>query len=865
MNLDPQQTAAVKTDSRRALVLAGAGSGKTRVLIERIAYLIEEQKVSPYEVMAFTFTRRAAGEIKSRLEERIGHKAYNVTLGTMHALALNMINRFGEVIGLKSKAVTVYSQWEEEFLLKDVAQEMGLFNGKAWKIPKKDVMAVFDAYYQRGIEPEEDSTLSPIFRAFIQRCRENNSLTHGGLLIGLRLLIPTLAKYTNIKHILVDEVQDIDHLQWAIILEMEKAFGASLFVVGDVDQCQPAGTMVLLSDGSEIPIEQLNPEIHELRAYDKHDALIYGGHNKGYKFAIKKNYYADTLLTVEAGGKKTRCTTNHKWWVKWSCRSREKNVVYLMRKGDRFRVGWCQLFRSGGNVHLLVRSHIEKADDVWMLKVFDSKKEASLYEQIISVNYGIPTIMFTPKETTPYYDEEGIDYVFGAITDLPGSACRCLQDHGRNIAFPFWSQNGENKKQGNNHVFGVVACNLIPGLFKVPVRDGMRNILWEEADLSVQKLDIPEWMYSLDVEKYHTYVADGICTRNSIYEWRGAAPKYLVDHQEEFDIYRLEANYRSMPEIVTAANNLISHNRDRITKTMIAKREESEESLAEVLRGIDSLGLVSFFGPDQWSSTIEGGMAILARTHSLLQKIDRLMEEAKIPHEYIGRNSALTNSEPFRRFHAFLKLAVNPYDNFSFLLIKDIVGISREEYGKIRIRAAERGESHFQAWMVMSCDDATELFTRVPSEIDPSGLPVDMGFAEYINDKFPSLSPEAMAFIKQNQIGNGSIESYLSWLATYEIQDEMKEDRAGIMLMTVHAAKGLEWPVVILAGCNEGIIPSKQALVVGDLEAERRLMYVAMTRAKDQLVMTVRPEVTEGENGVIFESPASRFIAEAGL
>ena len=577
--LDPQQTAAVKTDSRRALVLAGAGSGKTHVLIERIAYLTEECKVSPYECMAFTFTRKASGEIRNRLVDRIGNKAHRCTLGTMHALALSMINRFGEVIGLKSKAVTVYSDWEESFLLKDVALEMGLHSGKSWKIPKRDIDTVFNAYYQRGIEPTEESPVKDLFRAFIQRCRENNSLTYGGLLIGLRLLIPTLAKYLHVKHILVDEVQDIDRLQWAIILEMEKAFNASLFVVGDVDQ--------------------------------------------------------------------------------------------------------------------------------------------------------------------------------------------------------------------------------------------------------------------------------------SIYQWRGAAPKYLVDHQNEFDIFRLEFNYRSVPEIVSAANNLIAHNQDRITKTMKATRGGGVTRVI-VRKDCNSAFIVDLLSDPRARSE---PVAILARNHYLLEKIDRLMEEANIPHAYIGRNSALTNSESFRRFHAFLKLIVNPYDNFSFLLIKDIVGITREEYGRIRVQAAEAGNSHFLVWLDTDHTGASELFVgdEVVWNLNDT--------CEGIMDRYPSLSPESAAFINSwdaDRTGNETIVDYLTWLATYEVHDEMKEDQAGITLMTIHTAKGLEWPVVIVAGCNEGIIPSKQAIGAEDLESERRLMYVAMTRAKDQLILTVRPETSESK-GRIYESQVSRFIAESSL
>ena len=664
MNLDSQQIAAVETDSRRALVLAGAGSGKTRVLIERIAYLIEEKHVSPFEIMAFTFTRKAAGEIKGRLEGRLGHRSRNVTLGTMHALALSMVNRFGEAIGLKSRAVTVYSSWEENFLLQDVAGEMGLFNGKAWKIPKKDILAVFDAYCQRGEEPAEDNPVGGLFRAFIQRCRENNSLTYGGLLIGLRLLIPTMGKYLPIRHILVDEVQDIDRLQWAIILEMAEAFDASVFLVGDVDQ--------------------------------------------------------------------------------------------------------------------------------------------------------------------------------------------------------------------------------------------------------------------------------------SIYEWRGAAPKYLVDHQDNYDIYRLEANYRSMPGIVTCANRLIGHNRDRITKTMTAARAEPPERAGQAdqtdradrashadhgeaegtalpcqcllttkatrahqgetegtVSGCLHVLAMAASRPDQPGRADHGeahepalpcqcvltcrdmdseaiaGMlgrmprdipaAVLARNHFLLEKIDRLMDEAKIPHAYIGKNGALTDSEPFRRFHAFLKLCVNPNDNFSFLLIKDVLGLAREVYGAIRVCAAQEGKGHFEVWRERGKQEDVALFTAVADGAAPCGLPASVDFAETVHQRYPGLSPETAAFIRKHPAGNGRIEAYLAWLATYEIHDEMQEETPGAVLMTIHAAKGLEWPVVVVAGCNEGMIPSKQAVACGELEAERRLMYVAMTRARDRLVLAVRPERFEDAKGCQKECPESRFIAEADI
>jgi superfamily I DNA/RNA helicase len=579
--LDVQQKAAVETTSRRALVLAGAGSGKTKTLIERIAFLIEHQKVSPYECMAFCFTRKAAGELKTRLEERIGKQAYHVHVGTIHALALGMIHRFGDLIGLRKTNVTVYGQWEEDYLLRDVAADMGILKGKTWKIPKKDIDAIFNNYYQQGKEPDMADQRWGLFHAFIQRCKENNSLTYGGLLIGMRLLIDSMAKYLHVKHILVDEVQDIDMLQWQIILEMEKLFGASLYVVGDIDQ--------------------------------------------------------------------------------------------------------------------------------------------------------------------------------------------------------------------------------------------------------------------------------------SIYEWRGAAPKYLVDHQHEFTLYRLETNYRSVPEIVEASNRLIAHNQDRIAKTMKAAREQPTSAPGIIIqKNINSETICDTLSEGDTSM----GVVILSRIHGLLEKIDRLMTEKNIPHVYIGKEAALTNSEAFRRFHAFLKLIVNKYDNFSMLLIRDLIGLSREDYADIRLRAAQDGMSHFQAWRNFEDNTAAaEFFDRADEwTFDEMILNLSAGF------KWPFELASILKFINEWENNAGpapTVFSYLDWLAVYDIQDEIKAEEAeGVTLMTIHACKGLEFPVVIVAGCNEGLLPSKQAIAGGDLEAERRLMYVAMTRAKDQLILTVRPEKEE-KNGRTYEAPISRFIKEA--
>jgi ATP-dependent exoDNAse (exonuclease V) beta subunit len=509
-----------------------------------------------------------------------------------------------------------------------------------------------------------------------------------------------------------------------------------------------------------------------------------------------------------------------------------------------------------------VRCRLEKADRAWILSVHKRIDEALIQEEVLSYRFGIPQVCF--EEHSPGYKKNIIEGVFGGmdLALLLDRVMMCLDEYGRSISFPFyekrtWTQHGRRKSHE------CYSCNIIEGICTIPKVTGRKHE-WVPVENNSWEMVVEKPVYSLDVDKHHTYIVNGgLVTCNSIYEFRGAVPRYLVDHSGEFDIYRLEANYRSMPEIVKAANRLIENNQDRITKTMRATREApalAPESV-QVENNIQSEGIVA--RANSWHCK-EAPVAILARKHSLLGKIDRLMEEAGIPHTYIGKTTALTNSEPFRRFHAFLKLAVNPFDNMSFLLIRDIIGLSREEYGRIRLSAAQTGRSHFQVlierYALVSTEDLN--ITRLENTPLITGGSLSQ-CAEWLNEHHPDLSPESMAFIqKWLEDHPNDIASYLDWLATFDVQDEIKgEEAEGITLATIHAAKGLEWPIVIVAGCNEGIIPARPN-DMDEIEGERRLFYTAMTRAMDQLMLTVRPTESTDGAGRVHKSPESRFIME---
>ena len=277
------------------------------------------------------------------------------------------------------------------------------------------------------------------------------------------------------------------------------------------------------------------------------------------------------------------------------------------------------------------------------------------------------------------------------------------------------------------------------------------------------------------------------------------------------------------------------------------------------------------------------GVAVLARKHILLQRVAEELDAMGVPYLYVGQKAALTNSEEFRRFHAFLKLLANPFDNFAFLLIKDKLGLDDWDYAIVRRRAIETDKSHFQVWLDEYRDqdtgastapfDTKGLFMGWDGNSDVLGIALEI--FQRIHNPLLALSDSGLAFIREwhnnADFGKTGIAAYLEWLSTYDVQDEIPDadpDGPGVVtLATIHGSKGLEWPYVILAGCNEGILPSKRAVDAGDIEEERRLAYVAITRARDALTLAVRPERSEkiGQDGKVrvYESPVSRFVGEA--
>ena len=246
--LNPRQQEAVFHTEGPLLVLAGAGSGKTRVLTHRIAYLIEEKGVNPWNILAITFTNKAAGELKERLERMLGPAANDVWASTFHSACVKILRRDIEKLGF-DRSFTIYDSADSERVVKDVLKDQRI-DDKAF--PARSVLSAIsrakDAMlsgpeYLAQCEKAGDFRLTKIAKVYVEyerRLREANALDFDDLILDtvrlLRDFEDVRGYYQNkFRYVLIDEYQDTNNLQYQLAALLAGKW-ENICVVGDDDQ-----------------------------------------------------------------------------------------------------------------------------------------------------------------------------------------------------------------------------------------------------------------------------------------------------------------------------------------------------------------------------------------------------------------------------------------------------------------------------------------------------------------------------------------------------------------------------------------------------------------------------------------------------
>ncbi len=244
-HLNEKQREAVFHESGHLLILAGAGSGKTQTMTHRIAHLINDLGVDPYNILAVTFTNKAAGEMKERVASLTGSIA-GIWIMTFHAAALRMLRSHGEKLGYKS-GFSVYDPGDQKACVKKILKEMNL---DAKELPPAYILSTISASKNRGYGAADfermsdgnfrNKRLAEIFYAYENMLRQNNAMDFDDLLLNTVRLFgkhpEVLESYRNrFRHIMVDEYQDTNEIQYKMIRALSD--GNDICVVGDDDQC----------------------------------------------------------------------------------------------------------------------------------------------------------------------------------------------------------------------------------------------------------------------------------------------------------------------------------------------------------------------------------------------------------------------------------------------------------------------------------------------------------------------------------------------------------------------------------------------------------------------------------------------------
>jgi len=383
----------------------------------------------------------------------------------------------------------------------------------------------------------------------------------------------------------------------------------------------------------------------------------------------------------------------------------------------------------------------------------------------------------------------------------------------------------------------------------------------------------------------------------SIYGWRGANINNILDFEKDFldaKVIKLEQNYRSTSSILDAANELIKHNKGRKDKSMWTDRGEGSQTIfnksvtereeAEyVYNEIKKLTMLSEYDLHD--------IAVLYRTNALSRIMEDRFMRAGMSYAMYGGQKFYDRKE-IKDLTAYLRVIVNPADEGALLRIINVPkrGIGATTVSRLRTISEEKGITlkgsmleHDRISDMMGTAARGKIlgFSKMMAELEKKRGDFDVvGFIEEVMNKsgmvdFYKKQKTEEAEARLSNMGEllsaaqefstktegATLESFLENIALVSDIDSLEENRDHITMLTTHSSKGLEFPVVFVIGMEEGIFPHQRAMNdPDDIDEERRLCYVAMTRAMDRLYMTCA--TGRLMFGTRRYNPISRFIDE---
>ena len=356
----------------------------------------------------------------------------------------------------------------------------------------------------------------------------------------------------------------------------------------------------------------------------------------------------------------------------------------------------------------------------------------------------------------------------------------------------------------------------------------------------------------------------------SIYSWRGADYTIILNFQKDFKktkLIKLEQNYRSTANILNVANAIIENNTERVDKVLYSQKGDGE--LIDYYEAQDEADEANFIASriKQDSGGDYNRYAILYRTNSQSRALEEACMAAGIPYRIYGGLKFYDRKE-IKDIIAYLKLIYNPDDSQSF---RRIVNVPKRAIGDTTVKALsdfadskdvslfeaikEIEESELSSRVQSKLKDFAELIIKFKNAVGSYSLQEFVTLviekSGYLAELQSQNTPESEADIENLQElvnvagefvpeeSDNALGEFLQQVALVSDLDGMDDISNNVTLMTLHSAKGLEFPIVFLAGCDEGVFPHQRTFnIPSEMEEERRLMYVGVTRAEEKLYLS---------------------------
>ncbi|MES2219894.1 MAG: UvrD-helicase domain-containing protein [Acidobacteriota bacterium] len=737
-HMNPQQRAAIENVDGPLLILAGAGSGKTRVITHRIAYLIEERGVPADSILAVTFTNKAAKEMSERVERLMDHRSLaRPLLATFHSFCVRVLRRDIEALRIGDKGRTkdfvIYDESEQQSLVKQLMRRLGVEDKQftprlvlsriSWA--KNHMLAPQEIYLQSS-DPKSER-IAHLYDLYNKELERANALDFDDLLLeAVRLLraVPAVRGYYNrrYRYVLIDEYQDTNRPQYEL-MKMLAGEEQNICVVGDEDQ-----------------------SIYSWRGADIRNILDFEKDFPRAKIIRLEQNYRSTQVILEAAGAVVSNNLQRKGKTLWTSRDGGSQVGYyeaLDGEGEALFIA--------DHIQKYIRQSGSEPDPPRIAVLYRTNSQSRLVEEALR-RYGI---QYTMVGGFSFYDRAEIKDMLSYL--------KLVLNPSDSIAL---------QRSINTPPRGI-GKTTVDTIERLALETGTST--WDAIqETIVQHLVSPRAIAAL--ENFRGIIED--------------ARAMLVP------------NFADKLSLDVAA----SANESAVITGTAAESEDdaisfdfgmTDGELRQAERSIDE-GLADVFDPAEFSPFATSLPSPAAKTLS--------------PHERKSMMATTSLSEE----SAFRK----PGDAAT---LPELVKFLIDRSGYIKVleeEATPESQSRIENLreLVNAAQDAHERGETLTEFLDHAALASD-------TDKY---DPDSR-----------------------------------VTLMTLHAAKGLEFPLVFLAGMEEGLFPHSRTINDGEgLEEERRLCYVGMTRAMDALLVTrARFRRRYGNDSPEFSTP-SRFLGE---